>query len=44
VIERRYGTVGRYTPGARVNHWLNAIILILLSLSGMSLFTRRCFF
>ena len=44
MIERRYGTVGRYTPGARVNHWLNAIILILLALSGMSLFHPALFF
>jgi formate dehydrogenase subunit gamma len=44
MIERRYGTVGRYTPGAWVNHWLNAIILILLALSGMSLFHPALFF
>jgi formate dehydrogenase subunit gamma len=44
VIERKHGTVGRYTPGARVNHWLNAIILILLALSGMSLFHPALFF
>ena len=44
MIERKYGTVGRYTPAARVNHWLNAIILILLALSGMSLFHPALFF
>jgi len=44
MIERKHGTVGRYTPGARVNHWLNAIILILLALSGMSLFHPALFF
>jgi formate dehydrogenase subunit gamma len=38
------GTVGRYTPGARVNHWLTAITLILLALSGMSLFHPALFF
>ncbi|HYP34850.1 MAG TPA: formate dehydrogenase subunit gamma, partial [Stellaceae bacterium] len=44
MIERKHGTVGRYTPAARVNHWLNAIILILLALSGMSLFHPALFF
>lgn len=43
-MRRRPGTVSRYTPGARVNHWLNAIILILLALSGMSLFYPPLFF
>ena len=38
------GTVSRYTSGARANHWLNAIILILLALSGMSLFHPSLFF
>jgi formate dehydrogenase subunit gamma len=38
------GTVGRYTPGARVNHWLTAITLVLLALSGMSLFHPALFF
>jgi hypothetical protein len=36
-MKRPAGTVSRYTPGARANHWLNAIILILLALSGMAL-------
>jgi formate dehydrogenase subunit gamma len=39
-MRRPAGTVSRYTPGARANHWLNAIILILLALSGMALFHR----
>jgi formate dehydrogenase subunit gamma len=44
MIEHKHGTVGRYTPAARVNHWLNAIILVLLALSGMSLFHPALFF
>jgi formate dehydrogenase subunit gamma len=44
MIERKHGTVGRYTPAARVNHWLNAMILVLLALSGMSLFHPALFF
>src|SRR5260370_36270122 len=44
MIERKHGTVGRYTPAARANHWLNAIILVLLALSGMSLFHPALFF
>ena len=38
------GTISRYTPGARANHWLNAIILILLALSGLSLFHPSLYF
>ena len=38
------GVVGRYTPGARINHWINAILLILLALSGLSLFHPALFF
>jgi formate dehydrogenase subunit gamma len=38
------GSLSRYTPGARANHWLNAIILILLALSGMSLFHPALYF
>ena len=34
----------RYTPGARVNHWANAIIMICLALSGLSLFHPATFF
>lgn len=44
MTDRKYGTVGRYTPAARFNHWLNAIILVLLALSGMSLFHPALFF
>ncbi len=40
--------VSRYTTGARINHWITAISLILLALSGMperitraNLFRRR---
>ena len=43
-MRRPPGTISRYTPGARVNHWLNAIILILLALSGFSLFHPALFF
>lgn len=38
------GTLARYTTGARINHWLNAIILILLALSGMALFHPALYF
>src|ERR1700733_3288326 len=31
-------TVDRYTPGARVNHWITATCLVLLAISGMALF------
>src|SRR5216683_6446720 len=34
----------RYTSGARVNHWANAIILICLALSGMAFFHPALFF
>ncbi len=34
----------RYTPGARVNHWANAIIMICLALSGLALFHPSLFF
>ncbi|MBL8836935.1 MAG: formate dehydrogenase subunit gamma [Alphaproteobacteria bacterium] len=34
----------RYTAGARVNHWANAIIMICLALSGLSLFHPATFF
>ncbi len=36
--------VGRYTAWARANHWLTAITLILLALSGMALFHPALFF
>ena len=34
----------RYTSGARLNHWANAIVLILLAISGLSLFHPGLFF
>ena len=36
--------VDRYTGVARVNHWITAISLILLALSGMALFHPALFF
>jgi len=36
--------VDRYTASARANHWLTAICLIALALSGMALFTPALFF
>ena len=36
--------VSRYTPLARVNHWITAFSLILLALSGLSLFHPSLFF
>ena len=37
-------TVDRYTPSARINHWITAASLILLALSGLALFDPRLFF
>ena len=37
-------TVDRYTRAARINHWITAITLILLALSGLALFHPRLFF
>ncbi|HWM81085.1 MAG TPA: formate dehydrogenase subunit gamma [Pseudolabrys sp.] len=37
-------TVDRYTTGARINHWITAICLILLALSGLALFTPSLYF
>lgn len=34
----------RYTAGARLNHWINAILMICLVLSGMALFHPSLFF
>ena len=31
--------VDRYTPGARVNHWITATCLVLLAISGLALFS-----
>jgi len=36
--------VDRYTGGARVNHWITATCLVLLALSGLSLFHPSLFF
>ena len=36
--------VDRYTPGARVNHWITATCLVLLALSGLALFYPSFFF
>jgi formate dehydrogenase subunit gamma len=37
-------TVDRYTPGARINHWITAASLVLLALSGLALFHPSLFF
>jgi formate dehydrogenase subunit gamma len=37
-------TVDRYTVGARINHWITAASLVLLALSGLSLFHPSLFF
>lgn len=37
-------TVNRYGPGKRVNHWITALSLILLLLSGLALFHPSLFF
>jgi formate dehydrogenase subunit gamma len=37
-------TVTRYTTGARINHWITAISLVLLAISGLSLFHPSLFF
>lgn len=36
--------VDRYTTGARVNHWITAVCLVLLGLSGLALFSPDLFF
>ena len=38
------GTLARYTVGARINHWITAGCLILLTLSGMAPFHPALFF
>jgi formate dehydrogenase subunit gamma len=38
------GTVDRYTAWARANHWLTAITLVSLALSGMAFFHPALFF
>lgn len=37
-------TVRRYTAAARVNHWITAISLVLLAVSGMALFHPSLYF
>src|ERR1700709_930583 len=37
-------TVDRYTKGARINHWITAVSLVLLALSGLALFHPSLFF
>jgi formate dehydrogenase subunit gamma len=37
-------TVDRYTTGARINHWITAVSLVLLALSGLALFHPKLFF
>lgn len=36
--------VDRYTGGARINHWINATLLVLLAISGLALFHPSLFF
>ena len=36
--------VDRYSTAARINHWITAISLILLALSGLALFHPSLFF
>ncbi len=38
------GTVARYTTSQRINHWITAGCLILLAVSGLSLFHPALFF
>ncbi len=38
------GTIARYTTAQRVNHWITAGLMILLALSGLSLFHPALFF
>lgn len=37
-------TVDRYTPAARINHWITAVSLVLLAISGLALFHPSLFF
>ncbi|MGO9004783.1 MAG: formate dehydrogenase subunit gamma [Beijerinckiaceae bacterium] len=37
-------TVDRYTPGARINHWITATCLVVLAISGLALFHPKLFF
>ncbi|MBN9604215.1 MAG: formate dehydrogenase subunit gamma [Afipia felis] len=36
--------VDRYTVGARINHWITAISLVLLALSGLALYSPSLYF
>jgi formate dehydrogenase subunit gamma len=36
--------VDRYTVAARINHWITAVSLVLLALSGLALFTPALYF
>jgi len=36
--------VDRYPPATRINHWINAVCLILLAVSGLALFHPSLFF
>lgn len=42
VVEAR--AVSRYTTAARINHWITAVSLILLAISGLALFHPSLFF
>ena len=37
-------TVDRYTPAARINHWITAASLVLLAISGLALFHPKLYF
>ena len=37
-------SISRYTTGARINHWITAASLVLLAISGLSLFHPSLFF
>lgn len=44
MADERKNIIDRYTAGARLNHWINAILMICLALSGMALFHPSLFF
>jgi formate dehydrogenase subunit gamma len=44
VAMRRSGEVPRYTSGERVNHWLVALLFILLAASGLAFFHPSFYF
>jgi formate dehydrogenase subunit gamma len=44
VTRHEVSIVDRYTPGARINHWITAGSLILLALSGLAFFHPSLFF